>query len=97
MNTEQEKNTTSDNHLILHARKALEVRGVTDVISFDEQTVILDTDCGNMTVDGDALHIRVLNVEQGIVTMDGRIDAITYFDTENKKEEKRSLFGKLLR
>ena len=97
MNTEAEKNNRSINHVTLHARKALEVQGVIDVISFDEQTVTLDTDCGSMTIDGDALHIRVLNIEQGIVAMDGRIDAITYFDTESKKEEKSGLLGKLFR
>ena len=97
MNTEQEKSNRSAHQLAMRARQSLEVQGVTDVVSFDEQTVILDTVCGNMTIDGDALHIHVLNINDGLVTLDGRIDAITYFETESKKNAKSGLFGKMFR
>ena len=36
-------------------RKSLEVCGVTDVISFDEQLVVLSTVCGSMEIEGNAL------------------------------------------
>lgn len=97
MNTEQEKSNRSAHRLAMQARQSLEIQGVTDVLSFDEQTVSLDTVCGNMTIDGDSLHIHVLNIEEGMVTLDGRIDAITYFETENKKDGKSGLLGKLFR
>ena len=77
-------------------RREITVSGVTDVVSFDEQTVVLDTVCGGMTVDGDRLHIHILNMEQGIVTMDGRIDAITYFENDSNKEN-GGFFKKLFR
>jgi hypothetical protein len=40
--------------------------------------VILETVCGNMTVEGASLHIHVLSIEEGVVTMDGRVDSIQY-------------------
>ena len=42
----------------LLGRKNLEVRGVTDVISFDEQLVVLNTLCGNMEIEGESLQIK---------------------------------------
>ena len=79
-------------------RGSLEVFGVTDVMSFDEQTVTLATTCGTMEIVGASLHIHVLNVEEGTVTMSGRIDSITYFDTDSsEKEDKNGFFARLFR
>ena len=76
-------------------RKVLEMRGVTDVISFDEETVELSTACGMLTVEGDGLHVKVLNLAEGIVSLDGTVTALTY--SERDPEEKRPsklIFGK---
>ncbi|MBQ9131271.1 MAG: sporulation protein YabP [Clostridia bacterium] len=99
MNIEAERGrTTAEHKLSLLGRESLEVRGVSDVVSFDEQTVVLRTICGTMTVEGAALHIHVLSMEQGIVTLDGRVDAISYEETEESDAVSRnSFFGKLFR
>ena len=81
----------------MQARESLEIRGVTDVNSFDEEIVILETICGSMTIEGKKLHVHVLDMEHGIVTLDGKIDAITYFEAETKKDGKSGLFGRLFR
>ncbi len=43
-------------HLVLEDRRALTVSGVSDVDSFDELTVIIYTDLGELTVKGGAAH-----------------------------------------
>ena len=79
-------------------RKSLEVCGVTDVISFDEQMVVLNTVCGNMEVEGDSLQIHVLNIAEGIVAMDGTVDSIRYYESsQNEKDGKNRFFNKLFR
>lgn len=40
-------------HLVLEDRRALTVSGVSDVDSFDELTVIIYTDLGELTVKGE--------------------------------------------
>ena len=98
MNAEAAKNNRGAHRIALNARESMEVRGVTDVVSFDEQTVILETVCGSMTVEGASLHIHVLSMEEGIVTMDGRVDSIHYYETQNsEKDSKNGFFGKLFR
>ena len=97
MSTEIEKSTPKSHHFTCKARQETEITGVTDVISFDEQSIALDTVCGNMNVDGDALHIQILNLDEGLVSVSGRIDAITYFDSMSPKESKKGFLGRLLR
>ncbi len=98
MNAETVKSGVGEHRISMTDRASLEVRGVTDVISFDEQAVVLNTVCGTMTVEGAALHIHVLSMEEGIVAMDGRVDTIGYYDTEgSEKNGKSGFFGKLFR
>ncbi len=98
MNAEAAKINRTQHRISLTGRESLEVCGVTDVISFDEQEVILHTVCGSLAVEGFSLHIHVLNIEEGIVTMDGTVNSISYFETENhEKDGKNSFFGKLFR
>ena len=82
----------------LLGRKSLEVCGVTDVISFDEQLVVLNTVCGNMEIEGESLQIHVLNIADGVVALDGSVDSIRYYDAnQSEKESKNRFFNKLFR
>lgn len=95
MSTEAAQNH-GEHTLKLLKRERLEVCGVTDVLNFDEQTVVLNTRCGGMEIAGNALHIHVLNLEQGVVAMDGKIDSILYFDVGNSEKGGKSGFFKRL-
>ena len=71
-------------HLVLEDRRALTVSGVSDVDSFDELTVIIYTDLGELTVKGEGLHINRLNVETGELTMEGSIQSLSYADVHTR-------------
>lgn len=64
--------------IIVEDRKKMTVSGVSNVESFDEQSVILNTDLGEMTVRGDSLSIGKLNTETGEVAIAGNINALAY-------------------
>ncbi len=72
--------------------RELSVTGVTDVINFDETSVILATVCGVMLIDGQDLHILNLNVDTGDVTVTGSICGIIY--PQNVKKPSGGLFKK---
>lgn len=98
MNVEAERSRRAEHRLMLNGRETLEVRGVTDVVNFDEQTVVLNTLCGGMEIGGSALHIQILNIEEGVVAMDGKIDSISYYEQEpDEKGDKNGFFGRLFR
>ena len=67
--------------LSLTARTRAQIAGVTEVESFDEHSVVLDTDCGEMTVEGEGLHVGTLDIAKGVVEISGRIGGIYYSDS----------------
>ena len=49
--------------LVLSDRHTGSVTGVNDVVSFDENEIVLDTDMGLLTVRGKELHVKRLTLE----------------------------------
>lgn len=91
---EERKNTKG--HLIhMTDRNMIQISGVTDVLSFDEEGVAVDTVCGMLLLKGMGLHVGRLNLEEGEIAVEGQIDAITY--TDGAEQGKESLFGRLFR
>ncbi|HNX64987.1 MAG TPA: sporulation protein YabP [Oscillospiraceae bacterium] len=82
-------------NLILENRKKLSISGVTDVDSFDEKTVILYTQMGELTIQGKNLHVNGLDVETGEMSVEGDIWALTYGDKDRRGT--LGFFGKLFR
>ena len=70
-----------------------------EVVRFDETEAILETTCGTLSIDGEGLHLSEWNAERGSATLEGRVDAVTYFDKkqEGSKTAHNGLFGKLLK
>ena len=99
MNAEGTKISRDAAHrIVLLGRKSMEVCGVTDVISFDEQLVVLNTVCGTVEVEGGGIQIHVLNVAEGVVALEGRIDQIRYYETDQgEKDGKGGFFNRLFR
>ncbi len=100
MNGQGDKRTTASTHAATYgfqvtARKEMSISGVKDVESFDEESVLLHTIGGDMTIEGKGLRIGVLDTDRGAVTLSGRIDGI-FYSTEDG-EEKRSFWGRLFR
>lgn len=62
----------------LENRQRALLSGVTDVLSFNEQEVMLSTTGGDITLIGDALHIANLNLEEGQLLVEGEIAGIEY-------------------
>ena len=71
--------------------------GVKDVLSFDEHSVILETEQGMMMVKGTDLHVNRLNLEKGEVDLSGNIDSISYSDVHAGPKQGENLFSKLFR
>lgn len=81
---EERKMSAMPHNVVLEDRKLLTVSGVADVDSFDEETVIVFTDLGELTVRGSNLHINRLSVEVGELTVEGNISALIYSDEAPK-------------
>ena len=78
--------------LSLTAREQASITGVTQVDSFDEHWVVLKTDCGEMTVEGESLHVGALDIDKGEIEITGRISAVCYTDAAAPKRGLRARF-----
>lgn len=72
-------------------RTSLELTGVEEVISYDENNIVVTTSLGQLTLDGEGLNIVQLNLGEGIVSVEGRIDALYYME----QRERKSLFSRI--
>lgn len=82
-------------NLILENRQKLVLTGVTDVDSFDEGAILLYTQLGELVIRGKKLHINVMNVESGDLSVEGDISSLVYGDRQVKK--KLGLLGKVFK
>ena len=64
--------------LTLNERRQLTMTGVTEVVSFDDTQVVLQTTLGTLVVQGKELQLKTLSLEGGQVAVDGQISALTY-------------------
>ena len=67
--------------LNLTDREKLTLTGITEVITFDDTTVIMHTALGQVTIHGSRLQLKSLTPDGGNVTVHGQIDAISYEDS----------------
>jgi sporulation protein YabP len=94
MSENMKKETSSEHGFIVRERAHVEIRGMTEVLSFDEMNVALATTSGDMLIEGRELRVNVLDVKEGTVTVDGHIDSISYRDNDTR-EPSRGLLGRL--
>ena len=80
--------TVGDRHAFSsEGRAGIEITGVKDVVSFDENGVVLETVCGSMAVEGEALRVTTLELTEGRVSVEGRIIGVYYFDSTPKPQK----------
>ena len=82
--TDDKKTGFIPHNCILEDRKKLSVSGVNEVGSFDEATIVAETDYGQLTVTGDNLHITKLSLEIGELCIEGNITGLNYSETVHK-------------
>ncbi|WDL98985.1 sporulation protein YabP [Alicyclobacillus sp. ALC3] len=84
--------TTHDIHI--SGRKQVEVTGISSVDSFDANSFVLTTKTGPLHIRGAGLHMRHLDLQTGVVIIEGTVSGLEYASEQNKR---RRLTGRLLR
>ena len=87
--------TSAIQNLILENREKLSISGVLDVLSFDDQIVILETELGMLKIKGEDLRINKLSVDTGDVVIEGNINSVSYSEKEERKSG--NLLGKIFK
>lgn len=77
--------------LQLNERRQLTMTGVTEVVSFEDTAVVLQTSLGTLVVQGKDLHLQTLSLEGGQVAVTGTVSAMVY-----EEQQKAGFWGRLL-
>jgi sporulation protein YabP len=92
----QPKNNVPDHDLVMRGRRSLEITGVKQVESFDNEEFLLETVMGFLAIKGQNLQMKNLDVDKGIVSIKGKIFDLVYLD-EHHGEKAKGFFSKLFR
>lgn len=83
--------------VVLNNRESGSLTGILDVISFDENTIVVDTDMGLLTIKGKDLHVSRLTLEKGEIDIEGRTDSFVYSSNESYRKSGQSLLSRLFK
>lgn len=78
------KNFESHN-ITIHDRRHSELSGIDDVLSFDDSSISMHSALGDMVMEGEELKIDSFSSEKGILSISGKVIAIYYLESDNRK------------
>jgi sporulation protein YabP len=83
-------------NLMLENRNKLNISGIIEVINFNENQILLNTNVGTMIIKGQDLKMNKLDVQNGDVVITGKVDSFVYTSDEGKAK-KDSIISRLFR
>lgn len=93
MPAEQAKAAAKPHSVSLENRERLSLSGVEDVSGFDENSVVLTTALGALTVRGEELHIDRIDLDLGQLELKGHICSLSYDEIDERSSFFSRLFG----
>lgn len=82
--------------LVVENREQVALTGVKRVESFDPKEVILETELGILSIKGEQLGIKRLNLEEGQIDLQGHVVALSYQKSSNNTP-RQGLMNKIFR
>lgn len=79
----------------MEQRRECKITGVIEIDSFDENTILMETVDGMLTIKGSSLHVSRLNLEKGEADVDGRVDSFSYADKNTFAKKGEGLLTRL--
>ncbi|HHY98679.1 MAG TPA: sporulation protein YabP [Firmicutes bacterium] len=93
---DKKKPITLQHRIEITERESVVVSGVSNVESFDDQEIVLETSAGVLLIRGRELHVKQLNLDDGNLAIEGFIQGLDYMDEAGGKRG-RGFFGRLLK
>ena len=94
----EERQASRQHKLILTDRSSGVLNGVLDILSFDVNEILLETELGMLMIKGKELHVNRLTLEKGEIDISGRIDSLMYSDGAKKSgKQNESLLSRLFK
>lgn len=94
--SKNQKTVVHDHDVIMRSRKTLDITGVKQVESFDNEEFLLETVMGYLAIRGQNLQMKNLDVDKGIVSIKGKVFDLMYLD-DHHGDKAKGFFSKLFK
>lgn len=84
-------------NVLLENREKLSISGVLDVESFDEESVVVDTEMGILIIKGEELRINKLSIDSSELNIEGYIMGLQYSDKDGGRSKGMGFWAKMFR
>ena len=74
--------------VLIKSRQRMEMTGISDVSSFDEAEIIVQTGNTGVSIEGENLKIERFNSENGELILNGSISGLFYYTKKVAKQKK---------
>lgn len=95
MNERSQSNRNQN--IILENREKLSISGVEHVDNFNDNSIIVVTNKGVLTIKGHSLNISKLNLDDGNVRIEGTINGIVFSDKGMSNTKGGGLLSKMFK
>ncbi len=85
----------TEHGVMIRARKLIEISGVTSVVGFDSESIVLDTTEGRLTVEGRELTMNDLSVSDGKISASGELISLQY--TKVQDTDAKGFFARIFK
>lgn len=93
----EDRRANCKHRIVMEERSTVAVDGVTEVISFDEESIVCETDMGVLVLKGKDMHVERLNLEQGQLIVQGEIESLEYSDEGILSKNNGGLLGRIFK
>lgn len=94
---EDSKKINSFQNIVLENREKLNITGILDVFSFDDQIIIVETELGLLTIKGNDLKINKLSIDTSDFVVDGKINSLMYSDSDTSIKKNKNILSKIFK
>ena len=94
---ELKKVTNTFQNIVLENREKLNITGIVDVLSFDDQIIIAETDLGLLTIKGENLKINKLSLDTSDFIVEGYINNLNYSSSSSVNKKGQTFLGKIFK
>ncbi|MBR3153008.1 MAG: sporulation protein YabP [Clostridia bacterium] len=96
MQVEERKQVNTIQNIILENRTKLTITGVLDVLSFDDEIAILETELGLLNIKGENIKVNKVSLESADVIIEGQIKSLEY-SNKNYDKDKGTFISKIFK
>lgn len=92
-----EENNQVQHKITLTNRELLDINGVINVEKFTDEDITLETQQGMLNIKGEKMYMKQLNLDGGLIIIEGLIKSMVYTESLPSKEKGKGLLNKLFK